>query len=308
MVVAARLSLSFPVLLSAVPLYRFDFSDHRVRAGLQAWRGWLREHPDDDLTALDPGRVDLPVPVLRRCWISDGGMTANLPLHFFDTPLPERPSFVINLRPRSGAPDEPDVQLAENNNQGRHGVWNDLGVGEPSLPRFVGAILATMQNWVDNAQMVMPGYRDRIVTVRLAPEEGGTNLDMDQQRITGLGERGQRAADVLVERFTGAGWANHRWVRFRSVLGMLERLLQHTGEVWDADPGPAAATYRDLAAGVGRPGSYPLTAGAAQRIDQLQGIATSWREPEPGHRRGDGRVLVDGEPRPRPRWRAQPEL
>jgi predicted acylesterase/phospholipase RssA len=61
-VVAARLSLSFPVLLSAVPLYTFD--------------------------AARP----------RRCWISDGGITSNMPLHFFDAPLPRRPTFAVNLR------------------------------------------------------------------------------------------------------------------------------------------------------------------------------------------------------------------
>ena len=104
---------------------------------------------------------------------------------------------------------------------------------------------------------------------------------MDQQRITGLGERGQRAADVLVERFTGAGWANHRWVRFRSVLGMLERLLSTPGRCGT----PIRAGRGDLPR-TGRRGGSPRAPTRWRPVppsgsDQLQGIATSWREPGP---------------------------
>jgi hypothetical protein len=54
--VAARMSLSFPLLISAVPLYARDFT--------------LRE----------PREQQVP----RRCLFSDGGLTSNFPIHFFD--------------------------------------------------------------------------------------------------------------------------------------------------------------------------------------------------------------------------------
>jgi len=34
---------------------------------------------------------------LRRVWFSDGGLTLNFPIHFFDSPIPARPTFCLNL-------------------------------------------------------------------------------------------------------------------------------------------------------------------------------------------------------------------
>jgi hypothetical protein len=34
---------------------------------------------------------------LRRLWLSDGGLTSNFPIHFFDSPFPARPTFCLNL-------------------------------------------------------------------------------------------------------------------------------------------------------------------------------------------------------------------
>src|SRR4029079_3502920 len=69
-VIAVRLSLSFPVLLSALPLYQID-----------------RSMPDD----VKNKRA-------TRVWFSDGGLSSNMPLHFFDAALSGRPTFVINLK------------------------------------------------------------------------------------------------------------------------------------------------------------------------------------------------------------------
>ncbi len=38
---------------------------------------------------------------------------------------------------------------------------------------FFNAVLDTALNWADTELMAMPGYRDRIVHVKLAPNEGG---------------------------------------------------------------------------------------------------------------------------------------
>ncbi|HYJ46232.1 MAG TPA: patatin-like phospholipase family protein, partial [Pyrinomonadaceae bacterium] len=69
-VVAARMSLSFPVLISAVPLYTVDRS---------------LPVPEGD------------EPKLERCLFSDGGISSNFPIHFFDKALPRWPTFGINL-------------------------------------------------------------------------------------------------------------------------------------------------------------------------------------------------------------------
>src|SRR6185503_4885556 len=63
----ARMSLSFPFLLSQVPLYAPQYQVGEAK--------------------------------LRRCLFSDGGLTSNFPIHFFDAPLPGRPTFGINLVP-----------------------------------------------------------------------------------------------------------------------------------------------------------------------------------------------------------------
>jgi hypothetical protein len=314
-VVAARLSLSFPVLLSAVPLYRFDFSRAATIEAMGRWRAWLVEHPEVDPAEVAPDAAGDPVP-LSRCWISDGGITSNLPVHFFDTPLPTRPTFLVNLRPADPSSEDPSVRLAENNRQGLQGSWTGLGDGPPTLGRFATAIARTMQNWVDNAQMRMPGYRDRIVTIYLTAREGGMNLQMNGELIDSLGERGRQAAGLLVARYAddgAAGWHNHRWVRHRSLMAMLERLFGQVSAVWTAEPGRGVPTYKAMLDPTGRPASYPLPARAQPwvrtRTEQVVELAARWPEPvaDPDGPSCTGR-FTDCEPRPQPVWRPQPEL
>src|SRR2546426_11877014 len=67
-VVAARFSLSFPLLISANSLYS--------------------PHPNTD--------------ILMTNWFSDGGITSNFPVHFFDSWFPGRPTFGLDLQSASG--------------------------------------------------------------------------------------------------------------------------------------------------------------------------------------------------------------
>lgn len=320
-VVAARLSLSFPVLVSAVPLYKLDFARRDAVDARRRWESWLAKHPSAPVdpaavaAALDADELsELP---LSRCWISDGGITSNMPLHFFDAPLPQRPTFVVNLRERArpGRPGAARAVLAENNQQGLQGVWTTLGRDAPSLPAFGSAIAKTMQNWVDNDQMRMPGYRDRIVTIYLDPDEGGMNLDMDTARIADLTKYGNQAAGLLLDRFAdGDGWANQRWVRCRTLMAMLERLFSHLSAAWDAEAGLGAPGYGALLDDRAvRPSGYPMPATAQRwvqaRADGLEALATVWPDPvaDPDEGPSLGR-FTNGQPRPRPEWRAQPRL
>jgi hypothetical protein len=205
-VVAARMSLSFPLLIGAVPLY--------ARNG----RGHAGDPP-------------------QRCWFSDGGITSNMPIHFFDSPVPRWPTFAIDLeqlppgQEPSGEEGE-NVRLVKDNMDGIAEAW--LGWEAKGAYGRTGAFLLsifrTAQNWIDNRQMKGPGNRDRIAHVQLADFEGGMNLEMDPTTIERLGDRGAWAARMLAERFNpelpvGApmGWDNQRWLRFRAYLELIER-------------------------------------------------------------------------------------
>lgn len=210
-VVAVRMSLSFPVLLSAVPLYAVDRS-------------------------LQQGET---APPATKIWFSDGGISSNMPLHFFDAPLPDRPTFAVNLKgehplhridPHKPAREqEGRVYLPDNNTQGlqvQH--WSPPADDKPTgLFHFLVQIANTMQNWRDQIQFPYPGYRDRIVQVSQLAGEGGLNLNMPRENIERLADAGEYAAERLDARFrTGDGWNNHRDIRLRSFLALVEQVLR----------------------------------------------------------------------------------
>ncbi len=118
--------------------------------------------------------------------------------------------------------------MPENNNEFLPEIRNEFsdGTGLQELFKFVWAIISTMQNWSDNTLGRMPGYRDRIAHVPLDGNEGGLNLNMPDQLILNLGERGKATGAQFVQRFAlGAhpvmDWENHRWLRLRSALASL---------------------------------------------------------------------------------------
>src|SRR4029079_4804049 len=173
LVVGARLSLSFPVLLQAVPLYSIDWT--------------LRENQDG-------------VVKLERCWFSDGGICSNLPIHFFDALLPGRPTFALSLKGehpdypvvfppfQPGQSERSNVWISKNNSAGTTATWNRFDQGAPAVPllSFIGAMVDTMQCWNDNLTILHPGYRDRIVHISHTDDEGGLNLNMPKPIIERL--------------------------------------------------------------------------------------------------------------------------
>jgi hypothetical protein len=231
--IGARVSLSFPVLLSAVPLY--------VWAPRGTGDGWEMD--------------------FHQCWFSDGGITSNLPVHLFDRPLPTRPTYAINL----GGGADPDEPPGKN-------VWRPVKTGQgqalptatiDSTPQFLSAVFDTMQNWTDNSLSRAPGQRDRICTIRLGPGEGGMNLDMPSEVISGLVQRGAAAGRNLawIRRGTLADWQpdepedadiyahqwdRHRFARLRTVLAGIGRYLADTREGLEHDFAPDLG-YLDIA-------------------------------------------------------------
>ncbi len=324
-VVATRMSLAFPLLVSAVPIYRIDWGLKRNQKARQDWRDWLKERPAEwDPTGSDisdwPGPIPSGSPVAEPCWISDGGISSNLPIHFFDRPLPRWPTFAMNLSPFH--PDYPKQSDEDANSwmpdtyksgilQGFYPLTS--GGGFKELFDFGESIVRTMQNRNFEALMRMPGYRDRVVHVRLAPNEGGINLGMTSEQIMPLATRGRGAAKRLVRTFTRPSrgkeisWDAHRWTRLRSILVALEQLNKTTAAGLDAEVEPSdAPKYVDLLArGKNPPDSYRIDAeltdlaelelsairDSAQRIHD-SGRSFAEDEPEPG---GELRIVPSDE-------------
>ena len=302
-VVAARMSLSFPLLISAVPLRALDMTRKGTREALDA---------------VENGRPAARPLVADVCWFSDGGIASNFPVHFFDTPLPTRPTFAIDLdgfhpdHPRS--PNEADnVYLPSSNVGGLLDSWHriDPKPGLGSLTGFVSGIVRTMQNHVDSGLTHQPGYRDRIVHVHTAPDEGGMNLTMPPDVIRALTLRGQAAGRALVERFaetpgtsSGLSWDNHRWVRYRSTLTALAAQLEELASAWRA-AAPGDRSYAEL---VDRPDDVG-PAGYRFSSDGQRALALALTRllAEAGERSEEAETPVDrGSPRPEPVARIVP--
>src|SRR5262249_25590013 len=216
--VAVRLSLSFPFLIGAVPLWAFDFT---------------YASPDFD------GKKEEPLPT--RCWFSDGGITSNFPIHFFDGPIPRWPTFGFNLTPfHPRFPRQPkkkealNIWLPNGNGDGLQEMWANPPERAKwralaDLSWFLFQVVGTMQNWRDNLQLRIPGFRDRVAQIHQDSDEGGLNLNMKRPTIDRLSDRGRIAAQILAERFSNAPppqtvltWNNHAWVRLRTAMSLLE--------------------------------------------------------------------------------------
>ncbi len=228
-VVAVRMSLSFPILLSAVPLYSIDWS----RKENQQKKKLLAEAAKQGA----PTSADI---VATRIWFSDGGIGSNMPLHMFDALLPGHPTFAVNLKTEHPdfpiqKPERPDndggrIYLPDSNVGGRLRYWAAPADGQPlgGLVGFLLSIADTMQNWRDEILFPYPGFRDRIVQISLRTTEGGLNLDMPAKSITALANAGGMAAGRLIDRFhvqgaeLGCGWVNHQTVRLGTFLGTMQ--------------------------------------------------------------------------------------
>jgi predicted acylesterase/phospholipase RssA len=195
---AARMSLSFPFLFTAIPLHAIDHDPPRNRK-------------------------------FRRCWFSDGGISSNFPMHLFDGLVPMWPTFGLNLEPEVKGRGR--VFLPEKYDQGYGERWNHIPdeEGASKLGGFISAIVGTMQNWNDNSLARMPGVRDRVARIRLSKDEGGMNLNMEARLITNIAERGVEATEELLQRFAmpspnggqAEGWDENRFVRLHVLLKML---------------------------------------------------------------------------------------
>lgn len=231
-VVAARMSVSFPVLFTAVPLWALD----------------------------EESGSDAP----RRCLFVDGSLCSNFPIHLFDSLVPAWPTFGISLYPLpepapggdSAAKDDQGccelhglslddvVTLPSNHHEKPFERWNrfdDKRGTYGRLKAFVGAMFDTTIDWNDAMQARLLGVHDRVVRVGLPPGIGGLNILMNRHQMRCLAQLGARAAVKLLERFAvptrghglADGWTEHRWVRFDVLRRCLTESL--AGLTWSIE-------------------------------------------------------------------------
>lgn len=296
-VVAARISLSFPLLLSAIPLY---FPDHAHK---------LVMDEAETTDALAPSKSDIPVRA-DRCWFSDGGVCSNFPMHFFDSPLPRWPTFGIDLEPRQGSRPKTNAEMVwfpPRPGSGSRLTLNDFEQGSPreQVVGFFGAIVNTMQNWRDNLQAIAAGYRERIVHIQLSPDEGGLNLNMAPETIANLSERGQIAGQKILQQFD---FSSHIFVRYRITMSALQTYLNSLSDAW-SQPVPQDEAGNAYVNGTQIPPHYrarsvPLAQEMFDGLLQLVALAKRWKaQLKPAQDFGR-----DGAPRPQPILRNQPKF
>jgi len=243
-VVAVRMSLSFPFLLSAVPLYRRD--------------------------PLYTNAADQRK--LRRCVFSDGGISSNFPIQFFDTLLPTRPTFAIALEkysPLRFGGDDPQnrVYMPQHTESGSLLPIDSV----TSLPGFIVAIIDSARLWQDNLQKVLSGYRERIAHIALTDFEGGLNLNMEEKVIERLSNLGEIAGDRMLD----FDMPEHQWHRFLVAYARLEESCEHMNDAYSHGFRDFLNSYPPNTVSY-RPDPQWLTQ-ARDRLGDVLGLTAPWQ-------------------------------
>ena len=265
------MSLSFPLLLSAVPLYTVS------TAAYDEWR-------NGNLTALEPDH-------LQKNWFSDGGICSNFPIHFFDDWLPTRPTFGINLTKASAATSTLDggnaqrstAALAQTAGQSVYlppaedrpdPEWTNID----QLFSFLSAIFGTSQNYRDTMQSNLPSYRERIVQIRLDENQGGLHLVMSPEMIEQVVEKGAEAGQMLSNPKI-FNFDHHWWVRFLVLMAQLEEDIEGMEGVLINAPDIAERLHQEWSS----VHAYPYCQDerwcdeALLRINDLKTVMSNWR-------------------------------
>ena len=291
-IVAARMSMSFPMLFSAVPLYAVN------RKAFRAWSSSGGAQPE-----------------FGKTWFSDGGLSSNLPIHFFDGPIPRWPTFALNLRGTPRTHDGLSIMFPEKPTD-EEKVFPatsydpdveqfDLG-GDRRLFQFANSLLDAMRNWNDNTLLQLPGYRERTVEIAMTAAEGGLNLTMPEEVVQSIMARGVFAGERFVSTFgpelaRSDAWNDHRLIRLRASLLMQSEWSRRYAVAWNRDP-DGAPTYEELIKATKPPYSIPYEtderASASTFANALASISDAIA---PG-------VTLTKEPTPSTELRARPRI
>jgi hypothetical protein len=269
-VVAARLSISFPIILCAVPVYTVP---NEV----------LDKRGDEELVVLLESE-------LQPNWLSDGGICNNFPIQFFDKWLPTHPTFGINLtslrrtspkttsvlektsRLRKQAPIRQGLVFLPRADDPIEPEWEDL----TNLRSFLQAILATGLYHPLLTQAQLPSYRERIVQIRLAPDEDGLHLNMAEKTLQQLMGKGGIAGKFLTDPDTFS-FEQHRWVRLQVLMSLLEQHLEEISTLLP-DYDKLLQQPHGETSGFPFPRDTDWEDEAKQRLENLHTLAAVWKQ------------------------------
>ncbi len=272
-VFGARLSLSFPLLLSAVPLYTIKTTSY------SAWSN--NQDTIAQLTEKD----------LQTNWFSDGGICSNFPIQFFDAWLPSHPTFGINLTDLRGETSRLNGRDGQTKSKAAIAQATGQTVYLPpaedrpdpewtkidQLIPFLGAIFGTAQNYRDTMQANLPSYRERIAQIRLDKNEGGLHLTMPPEIIQRIVNKGTTAGQMLSDP-TIFDFNHHWWVRFLVLMAQLEENIEGLERSLTNVPDIAERLQREFS----DLQSYPYCRDelwcneAALRMNDLQTLIVNW--------------------------------
>ena len=235
-VVAARLSMSCPILFQAMPLIGLNFDKHAEEISLV------------------------------RLWFSDGGIGSNFPIHLFDQSLPRWPSFGLKIM------EEPPRRTSSNKHLEAYIPFSHRAGAEDNLhfPRDIGpfttglgqfrvsefwqfliSIYSSAKDGHDQSYLRMPDIRNRVVRVFLNGRTGNMlNLKIDSRQIVELAaNEGAKAGRYAAQAYLGELqnpkyrdwvdlWRDHRWVRMNMLIKGLRSHLHGIGHAMRHDTFP----------------------------------------------------------------------
>lgn len=238
--VATRLSMSFPGLFSAVPLYGPGWSTDPTLDSRQAWaRNWFGAGKERQCH-FTPGQA-----FFQRLYFGDGGLTSNFPISLFDELAPCHPTFALNLEYPAAESDvlydgnarliPPDrLRVYGEPDQLSDSGWTPVVPNITTLFGYAMSIMESSRNWTDNAMIPLPGYSERIAHIKVGSGQGGLNLTMTKHQITDLRQSGRQAAKLLIARFHPDfcgpdpewSWEIHQAMNLITLSADLEMLAQ----------------------------------------------------------------------------------
>jgi predicted acylesterase/phospholipase RssA len=319
-VVAARMSLSFPVLISAVPFYTVKLDA----------RAEYRRKANQKIAHVFTPEIDF-----QKQWFSDGGISSNFPIHFFDSWLPSRPTFGVTLvsmpddakvkGPAEYVTDPTRIDLdgeVEAEQLKTEEIEKPVFIRDANRPQapgwrpvdgiggLLGAMWSSAQNYRDATQAMLPSYRDRIVNIRLTDDEGGLNLAMPKHTIEIMAKKGSEAGVEILKEFD---FDHHRWVRFLVLMRELELQLKKLTQVYNDGKYDELIGQKLADAGYPYPRNELWRADAVKRLHAINDLVKEWeaihqrfQETDPNWQLPD--LFNKNAPHPQPVLRVTPNL
>ena len=220
--VATRMSMSFPILFSAIPVYSINF-----------------------------GNENKSQRVFGKCYLSDGGISSNFPIQLFDSPVPRWPTFGLYLDQRIKGFKDRAIVLPKWNTDGGEHFWNrfvpDASSPLPNSDRdpfkalirvanLLRGVVATALDRNDRVNLIAPHVRNRVVRLALEDGEGQLNIAMSQKTILNMAHKyGTQSGLLLAGQFKPEkgvikpAWKDHLYVRSNIFLAAMRRYLSTFG-------------------------------------------------------------------------------